>query len=316
MLPNPGRQSVQIPGSTIQACTTPAADQAFTALVMPTLGGTEQATFTERESAGEAVHHIIEQVAAAAIFQRAPITAIIGAYRGLDLVVRTHHLWQPDLALQSPTGHRIGDINAATASGIWQSATRLINGIANDMAGTAQRIIAHRARIATIDQELTRLATWDGQVAYDTAVAELAAIITAFAVADEAAQAGAQATAAAPATDAPGTDTTTTLHAATIAAVLALQSADDAGPALIVTIPPALASLAWMEAQRSAREPMDESPDAELNLDAREQVADLPQSIEPLRQPRTPTRDGAAGSVGASLRPPARAGAFTQLPLF
>ena len=237
-------------------------------------------------------------------------------------MVRAHPLWQPDLALQSPTGHRIGDIHAATASGIWQSATRLIHGIANDMAGTAQRIIAHRARIAAINQELARLQSWDGQVAYDAAVAELAAITTAFAVADEEAQAGAQATAAAPAADAPGTDTTTTLHAATIAAVVALQSADEAEPALTVTIPPALRSLAWMEAQAQRAERLEDTPAPESHTATAGSRTDTSLSFQTAvqRGQRTPSLQfGTALAKRRALSPPHAAPtgeeAFDQLTL-
>ena len=237
-------------------------------------------------------------------------------------MVRAHPLWQPDLALQSPRGHRIGDINVTTASGIWQSATRLINGIANDTERTARNIFARQARIATINQELVRLATGDGQASYDAAVAELAAITTAFAVADEAAQAEAPTADAGPTADAHGTGATATLHAATIAAVLALKRADEAGPALTVTLPPARASLAWMEAQAQGAERLEDTlaPESPTETAENDEPAARSFRIAVQRGQRTPTLQfGTALAKRRALSPPhaAPAGeeAFDQITL-
>ena len=247
-----------------------------------------------------------------------------GTYHGLALVVQAHPLWPPELLLQLPTGQTLGAIRASSDGGIWQSATRLLHGLATEHQEAVRRIAQSQDRIVTIDHELARLETWDGQAAYDAAVVELAAITTAFAAAEEAPQAEATPGTLAPASAPPGTSASSaTLHADTIAAVLALQCAEEHEQKIAVTIPPALLALAWMDTQRACGEAREDTHADALVGDAPDLAAAEHARSAPAVPRTTPPHAPQFGVPCAHTpdqqrpRPPAARGSrFDQLALF
>jgi hypothetical protein len=174
--------------------------------------------------------------------ERTSIRSRVGRYRGLSLQVQAHPLFAPKILLCLPGGGYLDELHARSDAGLFASADSLIRSLPERRCDVAESIHTKQQRIVEIDAELERLVVWEGQAAYEAAAKELADITAAFAAQEEA---GAE-HAAAPSTNST-TDAETDLSAETIAAVQALAAEADEQEAPI-SIPPAVASLAYMEA--------------------------------------------------------------------
>ena len=124
-----------------------------------------------------------------AAFQRKRLRGVVARYRGLALVVEAHAVSAADLSLALPDGTMLDSVVAATDTGVWQSVRRTVSEITATTERLRGRVADAYERIATIDRELIRLHTWDGQPTYDAAARELRAINAAFAAAEEQANA-------------------------------------------------------------------------------------------------------------------------------
>ncbi len=226
----------------------------FRAEVATQLGHHTLTTFSKRAEAGEALRRIVEQYEAAAAFQRDTIAWIIGRYRGFELRLKVHPHVSPELVLRLPDGAPVGVLALRTDTGVFQSADSLLANLPESQRQVAAHIADTEQRIREIDAELGRMAVWDGQAAYDAARAELKAINDDFAAIEQALHAAPSAVSDA-ATDCPSVEehaATGTLAPEIVAAVTALlDDDDDAMPPeeARATFPPALRSLAWMEAE-------------------------------------------------------------------
>jgi hypothetical protein len=191
--------------------------------------------------------------------ERTPLRSRVGRYRGLALQVQAHPLFAPEILLCLPSGDYLDELHARTEAGLFASADSVIRALPERKHEVVESIRTKQQRIVEIDAELERLAVWDGQATYEAAVKELAAIMALFA---------AQEAEEAPAASASGTtEAIADLSAETIAAVQALTSAADAAEAPL-SIPPAVASLDWMEAEvqrRAARNRADLVDDGALH---------------------------------------------------
>ncbi len=230
-----------------------ASHDSFRADVATQLGHHTLTTFTKRAEAGEALRRIVEHYEAAAAFQRDTITWIVGRYRGFELKLQVHPRFAPELVLRLPDGAPVGALTLRTDTGVFQSADSLLANLPESQRQVAAYLADTEQRIREIDAELGRMAVWDGQAAYDAARDELKAINDEFAAVEQAlhaAPAGASDTAA----ECPAVEhaATGTLPPEIVAAVTALLDDDeDAMPSeeARATFPPALRSLAWMEAE-------------------------------------------------------------------
>jgi len=239
----------------------------FHAEVAPMLGSASFQHVTERAEAGAAVRRLVHDTQSAAAFQRQRITGVVVRYRGLDLVVQAHAVFAADLSLTLPDGATLDAVNASTDTGIWQSVGRTVSEIPATIRRLGERIAQAQERIATIERELVRLETWDGQPTYDAALSELSAINAGFAAAEEEAAAArepahlvpAEEVSAArepvsvvPAGDAPTAPApvpTEVILAEVLLALARQEQADTPWEREATIIPPALASLAWMAAE-------------------------------------------------------------------
>jgi N12 class adenine-specific DNA methylase len=187
--------------------------------------------YRDRSAAGAAIHRLLETFGASgrSAAQR------FGSYRGCDLVVQTHPVFAPEVALHLPAGPVLDTLSTTTDVGIWQSANRILSTIPTTIQHLQERIAAAQERLATIEREQARLATWDGQAAYDQACAELACLTAALA---------ADAPPAAESTPPAPNDAETRLEAL----LRELATDPDDAVAAPVIIPPAPASVAWMAA--------------------------------------------------------------------
>lgn len=252
----------------------------FCAEVAASLGSEQFSPMTGRAEAGAAVRRLVHATQSDAAFQRQRRRAVVGRYRGLDLVVQAHPSFAAELSLALPDGARLDTVSAETDSGLWQSVGHLVSAIPGMIARLEQRVAQGQERIATIDRELERLEMWDGQAHYDTASAELRTIAAAFAAEEQAA------------TPEP-TAVPATADSDLATSMLALAQADAAhevGSGVLAVIPPAPASLAWMAAQ--------------------------PMPLEPVVHPETPTPVRAATPQRPIAPMPASGETFQQLSLF
>jgi hypothetical protein len=168
-------------------------------------------------------------------------TTVLGRYRGFDLVLGRHPDFAPELSLHLPDGEPLDTIATTTDTGVWQSDHRLIQTIPSVITHLQERIAAADDRLVTIVREQQRLATWDGQVAYDAAVAALAQITATLAAAEQ--------------TSEPTTAVASDADETRLEALLrALAEEIDHPPALLVSIPPAPASLAWMDEEQERQQ--------------------------------------------------------------
>jgi hypothetical protein len=144
---------------------------------------------------------------------------------------------------------------------------RIVSEIPASVQRLGERIAQAQERIATIERELVRLETWDGQPTYDAAVSELSAINAAFAAAEEEAaaarapapvqpaeEAGAarEPTPVQPAGEAPTASAPALTEATLAEELLALARQEQAATPWelqATIIPPAPASLVWMAAE-------------------------------------------------------------------
>jgi N12 class adenine-specific DNA methylase len=191
--------------------------------------------FTDRMVAGTALRFFLDHP------PEGQQTSVLGQYRGFDLVLRHRPAFPAELSLSLPAGATLDTIATTTDAGIWQSANRLIQTIPSVITHLQERIAAADDRLVTIAREQQRLATWDGQVAYDAAVAALAQITATLAAAEQTSE---PTTAVAPDAD------ETRLEAL----LRALAEEIDDPPALPVSIPPAPASLAWMAEEQERQQ--------------------------------------------------------------
>jgi hypothetical protein len=192
---------------------------------------------TDRTMAGAALRCLLDQPT------ERPQTTVIGHYRGFELVLRSHSAFAPELSLSLPAGATLDTIATTTDAGMWQSANRLIQSIPTVIAHLQERIAAADDRLVTIAREQQRLATWEGQAAYDAAVAALAQITATLAAADQSSEAS---------------FTALPLADETCLEALLRELAEEPyeTPVLAVSIPPAPLSLAWMaEEQESQQRP-------------------------------------------------------------
>jgi len=146
-------------------------------------------------------------------------------------------------------------------SGLFASADSSIRALPSRLTAIQEGIRNKQQRLLDIDNELARMLVWDGQAAYDTALAELKGINDAFAALEAQAEEARRQHQGAPGVDGTaqenshvGTVPTITAPGAStedpITAVLALQAFEDGGPDEAdtpITIPPAWESLAFME---------------------------------------------------------------------
>ncbi len=231
----------------------------FHAEVATALGSASFQGFNERAEAGAAVRRLVHDTQSAAAFQRQRLTGVVARYRGLDLVVQAHAVFAADLSLTLPDGATLDAVNASTDIGIWQSVGRIVSEIPATIRRLGERIAQAQERIATIERELVRLETWDGQPTYDAAVSELSAINATFAAAEERERAE-RAGPAAQGEDAPICQSEAPPQAPTAAPeevaladiLLALARQEHAGDgwdAPPTLFPPATESLAWMAAE-------------------------------------------------------------------
>jgi N12 class adenine-specific DNA methylase/SAM-dependent methyltransferase len=197
--------------------------------------------FTDRTVAGTALRFFLDHP------PEGQQTTVLGQYRGFDLVLRHHSAFPAELSLSLPAGATLDTIATTTDAGIWQSTNRLLQRIPSVIQHLQERITAADDRLVTIAREQQRLATWDGQPAYDAAVAALAQLTATLAAAEQTSE-----PTTAVASDADETRLETLLRD--------LAEEPDDRPAPPVTIPPAPASLAWMaeEQERQQRpQPVD-----------------------------------------------------------
>jgi N12 class adenine-specific DNA methylase/SAM-dependent methyltransferase len=191
--------------------------------------------FTDRTAAGVALRVLLDKST------EQPQMTVIGQYRGFDLVLRSHPTFPAELSLSLPAADTLDTITTTTDAGIWQSANRLIQSIPSVIQHLQERMTATDDRLVTIAREQQRLATWDGQVAYDAAVAALAQITATLAAAEQTSE-----PTRAVASDADETRLETLLRE--------LVAEPDDPPALPVSIPPAPASLAWMAEEQERQQ--------------------------------------------------------------
>ncbi|MFV9505469.1 MAG: helicase-related protein [Oscillochloridaceae bacterium umkhey_bin13] len=158
----------------------------FVAQVVGTRDQPARQTFTERAAAGAAVRARITDTQRTASLQRQRQREVIAHYRGLQLIVTAHAVFDPDLHLCLPDGTSLEHVTATTDSGIWQSVAHGVSNIPERIRQQDARRAEVEARIATLEHEHARLATWDGQAAYVAATRELSVITAAFAAAAEA----------------------------------------------------------------------------------------------------------------------------------
>jgi N12 class adenine-specific DNA methylase/SAM-dependent methyltransferase len=192
--------------------------------------------FTDRTVAGAALRCLLDQPT------ERPQTTVIGQYRGFDLVLRHHPAFPAELSLCLPAGDTLDTIATTTDAGIWQSANRLIQTIPTIIQHLQERIAAADERRTTIAREQQRLATWEGQAAYDAAVAALAQITATLTAADQPSE--------------PTTTVASDTDETRLEALLReLAEEPDDRPADPVILPPAPASLACMvkEQERQQR---------------------------------------------------------------
>ncbi|NTU84404.1 MAG: hypothetical protein HGA45_34415 [Chloroflexales bacterium] len=231
----------------------------FQAEVATALGGATFQGFTERAEAGAAVRRLVHDTQSAAAFQRQRLTGVVARYRGFDLVVQAHAVFTADLSLTLPDGATLDAVNASTDTGTWQSVGRIVSEIPATVRRLDERIAQAQERIATIDRELARLETWDGQPTYDAAVSELSAINATFAAEEERERAE-RAGPAAQDEDVPTRQSeaapsapTAASEEVTLAEVLLTlaqqERASDGWDAPPTSFPPATESLVWMAAE-------------------------------------------------------------------
>jgi N12 class adenine-specific DNA methylase len=215
-------------------------------------------TLTDRGEAGAAVRTLVSEYKGAAAFLRRQLQGVVARYRGLNLLVTAHELFGAELNLALPDGTTLVGVATNTDAGVWQSAGHAINGISETIQSLRRRCDELCERIATTDGELERLAVWDGQPAYDAALSELGAINAAFAAAEEQDKA-ARAAASASAAEGPVAEVVAKPMSsdedetgALAKELLALARADGTSSGWDEwrpLIPPAPASLAWMNAE-------------------------------------------------------------------
>jgi N12 class adenine-specific DNA methylase len=191
--------------------------------------------FTDRTVAGAALRFFLDHP------PEGQQTTVLGQYRGFNLVLRRHPAFAPELSLHLPDGEPLDTLTTTTDVGIWQSANRLIHSIPSIIQHLQERIAAADDRLRTIAREQQRLATWDGQAAYDAAVTALAQITATLAAAEQTSE---PTTAVAPDAD------ETRLEAL----LRELAEEPDETRALLVTIPPAPASLVWMAEEQKRQQ--------------------------------------------------------------
>jgi N12 class adenine-specific DNA methylase len=214
--------------------------------------------FTDRGEAGAAVRKLVSEYKGAAAFLRRRLQGVVTRYRGLSLLVTAHELFGAELSLALPDGTTLTSVATNTDTGVWQSAGHAINGIPETIQSLRRRCHELRERIAATDGELERLAAWDGQPAYDAAQSERGVLNAAFAAAEEQDKA-ARAAASTPISEGPVAEviakpvSTDEDEAGALATeLLALARADGTSSGWDEwrpLIPPAPASLAWMNAE-------------------------------------------------------------------
>ena len=283
------RRAVWVQAQTLTAAkTTPT----FQAEVATTLDSTALHPFTTRAEAGAAVRTMMNRSQSTATFQQQSRTTVIGCYQGLHLVVRAYPKVPAELMLALPDGTTLDTIATTSDTGVWQRVTQLINMIPTLIERTTQHITACHARIATIDHEHTRLEQWEGQTAYDAAVSELATINATFAAAEE------QAPCPAPPSATVNTPDDTALE--TLRALLA----EDPCGAFVATIPPALASLAWMSAATEQQQAQIGPPPRILTASTADPLVSEPPLVTPPKHATVQFGTAIAPKRG-SPRPPA-----------
>jgi hypothetical protein len=200
----------------------------------------------------------VSEYKGAAAFLRRRLQGVVAHFRGLSLLVTAHELFGAELSLALPDGTTLASVATNTDAGVWQSAGHAINGIPETIQSFRRRCDELHERIAATDGELERLVVWDGQPAYDAAQSELGVLNAAFAAAEEQDKA-ARAAASASAAEGPvaevvakpvSTDEDET--GALAKELLALARADGTSSGWDEwrpLIPPAPASLAWMNAE-------------------------------------------------------------------
>jgi hypothetical protein len=205
---------------------------------------------TTRAEAGAAVRRLVHDYQSTAAFQRQRLRGVVARYRGLNLVVQAHAVFAADLSLALPDGITLDTVNASTDTGVWQSVGRTVSEISNVLTRLQGRLAEAHERIASIDRELARLANWDGQKTYDTAMSELSAINAVFAAEEQSSPERSEAAVtegvSRPVSDVP-------LEEIALADVLlALTQEERAAEGWsdwTTVIPPAPVSLAWMSVE-------------------------------------------------------------------
>lgn len=206
------------------------------------LADTRPRVITNRVDADAAIWQLVTEAKAA----RAPkqVSAQrIGSYRGLELWLDPSTLGGLALWL-AHAGTYICSLTVGPEVSAFRSADAQIRATGERIAKLEQQQADRVREIAAIDDEVARLTAWEGQAAYDAAVAELTAINVQFAELEETSTA-ASAAPTTPAADAAAAGDTTTWYAE-VCRLARLHAHDGTLDKRPVILPPATESLALM----------------------------------------------------------------------